>query len=286
VLADGVVGGRRIFANTIKYVLMGTSSNFGNMFSAAGASIFLKFLPMLPSQILLNNLLYDTNQLAIPTDEVDPELVARPTRWDIGFIRKFMIFFGPISSLFDFATFGIMLWVFHAGEALFQTGWFVESLATQTLVIFVIRTRRVPFFRSVASAPMALAAVGITAIGAVLPYTGHLARILSFRPLPATFFFALAGIVVVYLALVETGKYWFYRLYHAPATPEPRHRRRGYRVHRRAGRFAARTLHPPGRLDPDHADRKLPAPASATGVPGDAPGAPLDGKHGTSAPSA
>jgi len=286
VLADGVVGGRRIFANTIKYDLMGTSSNFGNMFSAAGASIFLKFLPMLPSQILLNNLLYDTSQLAIPTDEVDPELVAQPTRWDIGFIRKFMLFFGPISSLFDFATFGIMLRVFHAGQALFQTGWFVESLATQTLVIFVIRTRRVPFFRSVASAPMALAAVGITAIGAVLPYTGHLARILGFRPLPATFFFALAGIVVVYLALAETGKYWFYRLYHAPATPEPRHRRRGYRVHRRAGRFTARTLHPAGRADPDQADRNRPAPASATGVPGDAPGAPLDGKHGTSAPTA
>jgi P-type Mg2+ transporter len=148
------------------------------------------------------------------------------------------------SSLFDFATFGIMLWVFHAGEALFQTGWFVESLATQTLVIFVIRTRRVPFFRSVASAPMALAAVGITAIGAVLPYTGHLAHVLGFRPLPGTFFFALAGIVVVYLVLVEIGKYWFYRLYHAPATPAPRHRRHGYRVHRRAARFAARTLHP------------------------------------------
>ena len=165
------MGGRRIFANTIKYVLMGTSSNFGNMFSAAGASIFLKFLPMLPSQILLNNLLYDTSQLAIPTDNVDPELVAQPTRWDIGFIRQFMLIFGPISSIFDFLTFGIMLWVFHAGPALFQTGWFVESLATQTLVIFVIRTRRVPFFRSRPSVPLALAAVGIITIGAVLPYT-------------------------------------------------------------------------------------------------------------------
>ena len=122
-----------------------------------------------------------------------------------------------------------------------------------------VRARAWPFFRSVASAPMALAAVGITAIGAVLPYTGHLARILGFRPLPATFFFALAGIVVVYLALVETGKYWFFRFYHAPATPAPRHRRRGYRVHRRAGRFTARTLHPAGRPDPDQPDRKLPA---------------------------
>ena len=117
VLADGVVEGRRIFANTIKYVLMGTSSNFGNMFSAAGASLFLPFLPMLPCQILLNNLLYDTSQLAIPTDNVDEEQLRRPSHWDIGFIRRFMIFFGPLSSLFDFATFGVMLWVFHAGAA-------------------------------------------------------------------------------------------------------------------------------------------------------------------------
>ncbi len=248
VLADGVVGGRRIFANTIKYVLMGTSSNFGNMFSAAGASIFLKFLPMLPSQILLNNLLYDSSQLAIPTDEVDPELVAQPTRWDLGFIRKFMIVFGPISSLFDFVTFGIMLWVFHAGEALFQTGWFVESLATQTLVIFVIRTRRVPFFRSRPSAQLVLAAVGIVAVGAVLPYT-PLAHVLGFQPLPGTFFAALAGIVVCYLALIEVGKYWFYRLYQAPATAPPRHRTPGHRVRRRAARFAAHTLHPAHRDD-------------------------------------
>ena len=155
VLADGVMGGRRIFANTMKYVLMGTSSNFGNMFSAAGASIFLTFLPMLPSQILLNNLLYDSSPLAIPTDEVDPEQVAQPTRWDVGFIRRFMLFFGPVSSIFDFITFGVMLWVFHAGPALFRSGWFVESLATQTLVIFAIRTRRIPFFRSRPSLPLA-----------------------------------------------------------------------------------------------------------------------------------
>ena len=203
---------------------------------------------MLPSQILLNNLLYDTSQLAIPTDNVDEEQLrpARP-RWDLGFIRRFMIIMGPISSIFDFATFGIMLWVFHAGPALFHTGWFVESLATQTLVIFVIRTRRVPFFRSVASAPMALAAVGITALGAALPYTGPLARLLGFRPLPGTFFFALAGIVVVYLVLVEIGKYWFYRLYHAPATPAPRHRTPGHRVRRRAAHFVTHN-HLPARL--------------------------------------
>ena len=269
VLADGVVGGRRIFANTIKYVLMGTSSNFGNMFSAAGASIFLKFLPMSASQILLNNLLYDTSQLAIPTDNVDPELVAQPTRWDIGFIRKFMIIFGPISSIFDFVTFAIMLWVFHAGEHLFQTGWFVESLATQTLIIFVIRTRRVPFFRSIASSPLALAAIGITVIGAVLPYTGRLARILGFQPLPGTFFFALVGIVAVYLVLVEIGKYWFYRTYHAPTAPTPRHRTVGYRVHRRAARFTiGHSLQPADGPNPDMAGLKRRTP---TGAPDHAP---------------
>ena len=148
VLADGVREGRRIFANTLKYVLMATSSNFGNMFSAAGASLFLSFLPMLPSQILLNNLLYDVGQMAIPSDRVDPEAVARPAAWDIGFVRKFMMVFGPVSSIFDFATFFVMLVILNAGHSEFRSGWFVESLATQTLVIFVIRTRRVPFLRS------------------------------------------------------------------------------------------------------------------------------------------
>src|SRR5690348_16287205 len=131
------------------------------MFSAAGASALLRFLPMLPSQILLNNLLYDASQLTIPTDNVDHEQLARPSRWDMRFIRRFMLFFGPLSSLFDFATFGVMLWLFHAGPALFRTGWFVESLATQTLVIFAIRTRRIPFFRSQPSIPLLLAAIGV-----------------------------------------------------------------------------------------------------------------------------
>src|SRR5207344_871112 len=138
VVADGVAEGRRIFANTMKYVLMAPSSNFGNMFSAAGASLFLSFLPMLPSQILLNNLLYDVGQLAIPTDRVDPETVARPAAWDIAFVRRFMTVFGPLSSIFDFLTFFVMLQVLHAGHAEFRTGWFVESLATQTLVVFLI----------------------------------------------------------------------------------------------------------------------------------------------------
>jgi P-type Mg2+ transporter len=236
VIADGVTGGRQIFANTIKYALMGTSSNFGNMFSAAGASLFLAFLPMLPSQILLNNLLYDTSQLAIPTDNVDPELVARPTRWDVAFIRKFMLFFGPISSVFDFITFGVMLWGFHAGPTLFRSGWFVESLATQTLVIFAIRTRQIPFFQSRPSMPLLLAALAVVTVGAVLPATplGHL---MGFQALPGLFFLALALMVISYLALVELSKYWFYRLYRAPATPSPRHQDPRHRVHRRAARF-------------------------------------------------
>ncbi len=163
IIADGVVEGRRIFANTIKYVLMGTSSNFGNMFSAAGASLFLSFLPMLPTQILLNNLLYDVSEMTIPTDNVDEELLARPSQWDIGLIRRFMAFFGPISSVYDFLTFAVMLRVFHAGPSLFRSGWFVESLATQTLVIFVIRTRRVPFFKSRPSRPLLIATLGCAA---------------------------------------------------------------------------------------------------------------------------
>jgi P-type Mg2+ transporter len=238
VLADGVAEGRRIFANTIKYVLMGTSSNFGNMFSAAGASLFLPFLPMLPSQILLNNLLYDTSQLAIPTDDVDEEQLRRPAHWDIGFIRRFMLYFGPFSSVFDFATFGVMLWVFHAGPAQFRTGWFVESLATQTLVIFAIRTRRVPFFRSHPSLPLTLAALGVVAVGAVLPAT-PVAGVLGFEPLPEAYFATLMGMVIAYLALVEIGKRAFYAA--PPPAPPPRPPSPTRRVRRRAARFSTRS---------------------------------------------
>ena len=236
VLADGVAEGRRIFANTIKYVLMGTSSNFGNMFSAAGASLFLSFLPMLPSQILLNNLLYDTSQLAIPTDRVDEEQLHRPSHWDIGFIRRFMIVFGPLSSVFDFVTFGVMLWVFHAHAAEFRSGWFVESLATQTLVIFAIRTRRVPSFRSHPSVPLTLAALGAVAVGAVLP-SAPFARTLGFSPLPAAFFAALAGMVAAYLILIEFGKRWFYRTART-TLPSRRRYSRTRHVARRAARFS------------------------------------------------
>ena len=241
VLADGVAEGRRIFANTIKYVLMGTSSNFGNMFSAAGASLFLTFLPMLPSQILLNNLLYDTSQLAIPTDNVDEEQLRRPSHWDIGFIRRFMTYFGPLSSVFDFATFAVMLWVFHSGPAQFRSGWFVESLATQTLVIFAIRTRRTPFFRSHPSVPLTLAALSVVTVGALLPAT-PIAHTLGFQPLPGGFFAALAGMVVAYLALIELGKRIFYRVSAAvpPSRPYGVHRH----LRRRAARFSSATRLP------------------------------------------
>jgi Mg2+-importing ATPase len=209
-IADGVVEGRRIFANTTKYVLMGTSSNFGNMFSAAGASLFLSFLPMLPSQILLNNMLYDCSELTIPTDDVDEELLARPEHWDIGFIRRFMIFFGPISSIYDFLTFGVMLWVFHAHAPLFRSGWFVESLATQSLVVFVIRTRRVPFFRSRPSRPLLVTTITVVLVGLALPYSPF-AHALGFQRLPWLFLVILVGMAGTYLALAELGKSFFYR---------------------------------------------------------------------------
>lgn len=234
VLAEGVMEGRRIFSNTIKYVLMGTSSNFGNMFSAAGASLFLAFLPMTAPQILLNNLLYDASEMTIPTDNVDDEMLTRPSHWNIAFIRNFMLLFGPISSIFDYLTFAVMLFVFRAGASLFQSAWFVESLLTQLLIIFVIRTRRIPFFRSRPSTPLAVTTVCCVAIGAVLPYT-PLARLLGFVPLPAAFFGALVAMIVAYLILVEIAKGFFFRpLPRAvPSTAEMRHRRR-------LGRLASR----------------------------------------------
>ena len=236
VIADGVTEGRRIFANTIKYVLMGTSSNFGNMFSAAAASAVLSFLPLLPSQILLNNLLYDTSQLTIPTDNVDPEQLEAPSHWDIAFIRRFMLFFGPLSSLFDFLTFALMIGAFHAGPALFRAGWFAESLATQTLVIFVIRTRRSPFTRSRPSVPLLLAAFGTATIGVLLPLS-PLSHLLGFARLPLGFFLALLGMVIAYLILIELAK----RLFFANPEgrlPDPRRRSQRHRIHRRAARFS------------------------------------------------
>jgi Mg2+-importing ATPase len=239
VLADGVVEGRRIFANTVKYVLMATSSNFGNMFSAAGASAFLSFLPMLPSQILLNNLLYDTSQMTIPTDHVDEEMLARPSAWDVRFIRRFMTFFGPLSSVFDFATFAVLLGVLHAGATEFRTGWFVESLATQTLVIFVIRTRRSPFWLSRPSRPLLVASLVVPLVGLVLPYT-TVADDLGFRPLPFVYFVILIVFVAAYLALVEVAKRRFYAVHAPGAAIAQRRPHRERRILRRAARFSRR----------------------------------------------
>src|ERR1700693_2023409 len=184
VVNDGVLEGRRSFANIMKYIIMGTSSNFGNMFSMAAASLFLPFLPMLPSQILLNNFLYDVSQVSIPSDNVDPAMVQRPKRWQIGFIRQFMMIIGPISSIYDFITFGVLLWVFHAStnESLFHTGWFVESLATQTLVVFVIRTAANPL-TSRPSGPLLISVLAVVTVATVLPYT-PLGKLLRFTPLP------------------------------------------------------------------------------------------------------
>ncbi len=257
ILAEGIGEGRRIFANTTKYVLMGTSSNFGNMFSAAGASLILSFLPMLPSQILLNNLLYDISEMTIPTDNVDGEQLQRPAHWDTHFIRRFMALFGPISSLFDFATFGIMVWVFSAGPALFRSGWFVESLSTQSLVIFLIRTKRMPFFRSRASKPLTISTLACVAVGAILPFTsfGHQ---LGFRPLPAAFFGFLIGMIVLYLLLVEIGKHYFYKVEAAaPPLVRPPH----WRLLKRASRWSTEKRHVPG------AKRGRPRPRSAPGAP-------------------
>jgi Mg2+-importing ATPase len=211
VVNDGVLEGRRSFANIMKYIIMGTSSNFGNMFSMAAASLFLPFLPMLPSQILLNNFLYDVSQVSIPTDNVDLAMMQRPKRWQIGFIRQFMTIIGPISSIYDFLTFGVLLWVFHAStnESLFHTGWFVESLATQTLVVFVIRTAANPL-KSRPSRPLLISVLAIVVVATVLPYT-PLGSLLRFTPLPLSLLAVIAFLAVTYLFLVQAVKSWFYR---------------------------------------------------------------------------
>lgn len=204
VLHRGILEGRQAFGNVMKYLLMGTSSNFGNMFSMAGASLLLPFLPMLPTQILLNNFLYDLAQVTIPTDHVDPSFVRKPRRWDISFIRDFMLVIGPISSIYDFLTFGALLLVLHASEAAFHTGWFVESLATQTLVLFVIRTMGNPL-KSRPSLPLAATTLLVVAVGLALPWT-PLAGPLGFVALPPAFFAFLVLVVATYLALVQLAK--------------------------------------------------------------------------------
>ena len=204
VLHNGIIEGRKAFGNVMKYLLMGTSSNFGNMFSMAGASLFLPFLPMLPIQILLNNFLYDLAQITIPTDNVDPTFIRKPHRWDVSLIRKFMIYIGPISSIYDFLTFGVLLALFHASEQAFHTGWFIESLATQTLVLFVIRTAGSPL-RSRPSKPLAGTILAVVLIGAALPYSPA-APLLGFTPLPPSFMLFLIGLTGTYLLFVELAK--------------------------------------------------------------------------------
>jgi len=211
VLYEGVMEGRRTFGNVMKYIMMGTSSNFGNMFSMAGGSLFLPFIPMLPVQILLNNMLYDISEVPIPLDNVDEEYLIRPRQWDIGFVRKFMLAIGPVSSLFDFLTFFVMLGVFHAGEKLFHTGWFIESLATQVLVIFVIRTHKNPF-RSRPHPLLTASSLIVVACAIALPFT-PLAAYLGFEPLPPLFFLVLTGMVIIYLLIVEQVKQWFFNRY-------------------------------------------------------------------------
>ncbi len=204
VLHNGIIEGRKAFGNVIKYLLMGTSSNFGNMFSMAGVYVFLPFLPMLPTQILLNNFLYDLSQVTIPTDNVDASYIKKPHHWDISLFRNFMLIIGPISSIFDFLTFFMLLWIFHASAVLFHTGWFVESLATQTLVLFIIRTVGNPL-RSRPSRPLAITTLSIVALGILLPYT-PLAGPLGFTPLPPLYYLFLTGMMVTYLLLVELVK--------------------------------------------------------------------------------
>jgi P-type Mg2+ transporter len=204
VLHEGIIEGRKAFGNVMKYLLMGTSSNFGNMFSMAVASVFLPFLPMLPTQILLNNFLYDLAQVTIPTDHVDQTFIHQPQRWNVRMITDFMIYIGPISSIYDFLTFFALLKVFKASEQLFHTGWFVESLATQTLVIFIIRTAGNPF-HSRPSLALAATTVVVVIAGIVIPFTS-LGRVLGFTPLPVGFFLFLSGATGTYLVLVEVVK--------------------------------------------------------------------------------
>ncbi|HTF36494.1 MAG TPA: magnesium-translocating P-type ATPase [Myxococcota bacterium] len=214
VVSDGMMEGRKVFCNILKYVRMGASSNFGNMFSVLGASVFLPFVPMAPLQILTNNLLYDFSQVPIPTDAVDPELIAAPRPWSMREITRFILFIGPCSSVFDYTTYFIMLYVFNCWDpsraSLFQTGWFVESLLTQTLIIHVIRTNRIPFLQSRASAPLVATTVGIILLGMWLPFS-PVARALGFARLPPHYWPFLAATLLAYVMLTQAVKVWLLR---------------------------------------------------------------------------
>jgi P-type Mg2+ transporter len=214
VLEEGILEGRKVFANILKYIRMGASSNFGNMFSVLGASAFLPFVPMAPLQILTNNLLYDFSQVPIPTDDVDPEQIARPRPWTIREITKFIVFIGPCSSIFDYTTYFLMWFFFKANSpsqaSLFQTGWFVESLLTQTLIIHIIRTNKVPFVQSRASTSLTLTTLGIMAVGVWLPYS-PLASTLGFTGLPSLYWPLLVVTLFAYVVLTQTMKSWLLR---------------------------------------------------------------------------
>jgi P-type Mg2+ transporter len=212
VLGDGVIEGRKVFGNITKYIKMGASSNFGNMFSVLGASVILPFLPLTAIQVLANNLLYDFSQTTIPTDNVDAEYLAVPRRWDISNITKFVLCIGPISSIFDYITYFTMLYFFNAWQnpALFQTGWFVESLLTQTLIIHIIRTAKIPFLESRASTALITTTIVIAAIGIALPFS-WLGNFLGFVPLPPRYWLAICIILPSYVVLTHLVKMWFIR---------------------------------------------------------------------------
>ena len=214
VLRKGVIYGRRTFGNIIKYIKMPASSNFGNMFSVLGASIFLPFLPMLPVHILVQNLLYDISQISIPWDEMDREYLDVPRKWDASGITRFMLFIGPISSIFDYATFYVMFFIFMANtpakQTLFQSGWFIEGLLSQTLIVHMIRTRRIPFIQSWATAPVVALTSAIMVIGILIPFSPF-ASALKLEPLPASYFLYLIVILFAYCALTQVVKTWFIR---------------------------------------------------------------------------
>ncbi|GGB20960.1 magnesium-translocating P-type ATPase [Puia dinghuensis] len=217
VLRKGVIYGRRTFGNIIKYIKMTASSNFGNMFSMLGASAILPFLPMLPVQILVQNLLYDISQISIPWDRMDAEYIEQPRKWDAGGISKFMIFIGPISSIFDYATYAVMWFVFKANspanQSLFQSGWFIEGLLSQTLIVHMIRTKKIPFIQSWATAPVLALTTAIMAIGIFIPFSGF-AGALKMTPLPLSYFPWLIGILLTYCLLTQLVKNWFIRKFH------------------------------------------------------------------------
>jgi Mg2+-importing ATPase len=212
VLVQGVQEGRTTFANTLKYVFMSTSANFGNMFSMAGASLFLPFLPLLPKQILLTNLMTDFPEMTIATDQVDGEMVNRPRRWDIAFIRKFMFAFGLVSSVFDYLTFGVLLLLLHATPEQFRTGWFMESVASAAIIVLVIRSRR-PFYKSRPGNQLLVATLAVAMTALILPFTSP-GRIFGLVTLPTSFLLILGLIMILYIFMAEVVKKVFYRRLH------------------------------------------------------------------------